>query len=757
LSYEQDFLKAIEGEGYKALRPVTANGSWHRLIYEGEKRSSGRYRMIVEGDRAISWYGSDKDLMGFQTWRSWDGETLDSEKRDELRAWQAKKDREHKALMKKREAYISKWMGKIYANAPLAPDTHKYCQSKEVLPEMARLRVKTGELMLPVYQDDGSISSLQLIAPSGFKKFVKGAKVKDGFCPLSEPSDDWSKIYICEGYSTASSVRQATKHPVIAAYNAGNLRSVARRFRKTKPDSIIVIASDNDQFPSENWPKNKKWVNTGTTKAHQAAGAVGGFVITPEFDEDTAELKPTDFNDYACIYGHDALKEYMLRLTSVTPQAPASPDVVEPATLSAPSRKLDHTEVGMSNWSKVAKWKDGIIGGVFDVKYSTFNADLYLSYDPKWFGTFVYDEFQQTERIVEALPWDDKQKFTWRDVEDTDLTQLRGRLSLEGINIGSNTEMSNILKSVALKKTIHPVQNYFDKLIWDGNPRLDDWLIDYCDATTQPKEYVRAVGSNFIKASVKRIYNAGEKFDHVIVFEGHQSAGKSTLLEALATFNGESYFTDSITFDHIGGAHLAQHLKGKLIVEFAELSGLSAKDRNKVKSWISSRIDEVMPKFSNSIVKLPRQFIVAGSTNDSDYLNDPTGGRRFWPIKVGKIKLDMFNLVKEQIWAEAIHRVKAGELHYIETDDPVYIQATQEQASRFEGHVWEDIISSYVSNKTVVTTEEILIECLVKPRERWSRKDKADIAEVMRGLGWDNKPKWDTLEGKSVRKWRLND
>lgn len=753
------FVRALEAAGYEPVRPVhgDTNGRFERLRYLNEKRSSGRYRLIVDGERAIAMFGSDKDPNGFQTWRSWDGKKLSDADYEQAIKWQ----RQKRAEMEKREKVLhdraARRFTRLWSSSfKKVPIDHPYLVAKEIdEAENIKYRPKTGEIIVPcICPIDGRIYSLQKITEQGDKIFVRGGRVKGTFCPLAKTGESNKRFYVCEGYATGMTIRKATGVKTFVAFNANNLKPVAEGLRGKYPEAEIIIAGDNDKWQSEKWPANKEWVNTGVKKGGLAAGAVGGWLIVPEFPEEFDELKLTDWNDYASVIGINRVNE-LLSAVAANKAVEKSELVAGPpfaATKSASSSsspfKIDET-----NWGRHLRWKDGAEGTIFDKRYSLHNAIIYLSYDPLWVGTFVFDEFQQIERVVKPLPWDDGAGFHWRDITDSDKTQLRSLLLTRGITIGSNTEMHNVLQSVARKKTVHPVRDYFESMEWDGKPRLNTWLIDYCEANTQPREYIEAVGSCFIKASVARVFNPGEPFHHMMVLEGKQAAGKSSLLKTLATFNDVSYFTDGISFDHIGKDHMAQFLRGKLIIEFAELSGLSAKDRNKVKSWITMDADELQPKFSNDIVRLPRQFVLAGTTNDESWLNDPTGGRRFWPVQVGKIDVQAVARVNEQLWAEAVHRYKAGEMHYIPDNSPVYKQAMAQQSERLHGHVWEDQIAHYLETREQVTIDDVLIECLNVPRGHWKNSHKQDIGDILRKLGYENKSLYDRRSGKQVRRW----
>lgn len=753
--FETDFDDFVRRHGYEPLQPIRANtgSDWPRLMFNGEKRgrNSGRYSLTVDGDIAFGIFGSDKDTRGFMTWKSWEKDDLPPADIAAINKRMKKLEGERIEAEENRFAEVSRDLNKRYKDMPAPSSVFPYLKKKLINdPYMAKWDEAESCLVIPMLQEDYRVWSWQSIYKDGFKSFHEGGKAKGAFCPLSKPSDAWDVIYICEGWATGCSIKDATKSAVVVAFTANNLTSVAEIFRRKYPQSRIVIASDNDQFPSEKWPANKKWVNTGVTKGMDAAHKIGGQSRFPEFDEVYFAQKPTDWNDYAVIYGIDALREELGRIEPAKKQE-APKKEVKKAAQPEPPKKSVTSEIHDGNWNDYVMWKDGV-NGLMDEKFSQHNAILFLQFNPMWKGAFVRDAFAHESRVVKALPWD-REDFHWRSIEDTDLTQLRAFLSTNKMRIGGNREMKEIIDVVCKKQEMHPVVEYFDSLEWDGDERLDTWLEDYCNAKAESVDYLRSVGACFLKAAVKRVYHPGEKFDHMLVLEGRQAAGKSTLLKAICTFNGVSYFSDRVGFDDIGNKHLAAHMQGKLILEFAELTGLSTKDRNKIKGWITQTEDEIQPKFSNEVKVFPRQFVLAGSTNDSRWMTDPTGNRRFWPVSVGDIDIQGVEEVKEQLWAEAVYRVKSGEPHFITNNDPTYVAAEEEQAGRFNGHIWEDVIVEYLEGRDKITVGDILLDCLYITRDKWKNTHKAEVGDILRNIGWEYKVSRCPKTGKPMRMW----
>ena len=163
--------------------------------------------------------------------------------------------------------------------------------------------VKQGgeNLIIPVRNVDGEVRGFQAIAPDGRKAFARGIEKKGNFHLIGEDKDlSQGEILLCEGYATGASLHMATDMPVAVAFDAGNLRSVAEAIRERHPNAAIIICADNDHT-REN--------NVGVEKAKEAAQAVGGIAIIPEFSREEKERGLTDFNDLHRSRGLSAVRE----------------------------------------------------------------------------------------------------------------------------------------------------------------------------------------------------------------------------------------------------------------------------------------------------------------------------------------------------------------------------------------------------------------------------------------------------------------
>lgn len=773
MDYITQFIDAMAGQG---LAPDSAsdikptNGRWKQYRLAGDKRSAmhGGYRLTIDEIGAVGQFKDYRDGTA-HTWNSRAHKEASAEEREAYRKkMQQMRDDDAK---KRAEEYAeaATEAKKIWTDATPAID-HPYLRAKGIQAHGAKMDAG-GNLILPRYDFAGKLWSVQSISPEHpyDKKFQFQGKSSGVYMPLAAKDDDRSVIIITEGFATGASIREATGCPVIVAYTAGNLLDVAKLAKKKYPDARFIVAADNDQFSFKN-PRaeavqdidkadipgdDPRWIewreagylyNTGIEKAQAAAYAIGAAVLWPEFDRDDLQKKPTDWNDYHKLYGLEAV------------QFKFKPLIKPPAEEGPPLEAYDYNRDAVSvpdiDWMSRIIWKNEKTGE-YHKDFCLNNAEVILSHKAPIGGCFVLDTFLNKKTVVRPLPWDEPKGFYVREVTNNDIVRVQTWLELQGIKLGKSV-VNDVLELVCANNTINPAIDYLDALVWDKQPRLDKWLAYYMGAEDQPAEYLARVGACWIIAAAKRIYNPGTPFHHMLVLEGGQGAMKSTSLRALATFGKDksvAYFSDRITFEMIDRADFATHADGNVILEFQELSGMGKKDRNKIKQWITQDTDEFRRPYDHITTKFPRKFVLAGTTNESQYLNDPTGDRRFWPVRVGRIDIEALRRDKEQLWAEAVFRAKAGELWYIEPNDPVYKMMQAEQSVRFSGDVWEDIILNYLSGKNHVKPDDILADVLKIETGRRTNGDKARVTDILKRAGFENKTVRDPYSKKTIRAW----
>ena len=286
-------------------------------------------------------------------------------------------------------------------------------------------------------------------------------------------------------------------------------------------------------------------------------------------------------------------------------------------------------------------------------------ANVRVILDNDWHvkDTFGWDGFAQRIAILKPPAWRtdaDIEKF-WTDSDDSELRYLMETI----YGIESKQKIEDEVLNCAMRHQFHEVRTYLKGLTWDGKRRIDTFFIDNLGAEDTP--FTRAATRKMLIAGVGRVMNPGLKFDYMVVLEGPQGIGKSFLLKKL----GKKWFSD--TLDNIGSKESYEQLRGIWIVEMSELAALKNKDIEPVKQFISKQADVYRVAYGKRTTEFPRQCIFVGTTNESTFLRDQTGNRRFWPIRCAVQKptrspwdTDTEQYI-DQIWAEAKAAYEAGE------------------------------------------------------------------------------------------------
>lgn len=327
---------------------------------------------------------------------------------------------------------------------------------------------------------------------------------------------------------------------------------------------------------------------------------------------------------------------------------------------------------------------------------SVDNILLILENDPNLKDKLVFDRFTGRFLVIGKLPWDYNTKNVKRDWDDSDEACLRNYLSRKPYKIEAPKKIEDALSELTKKRSTHVVQNYFKSLKWDGIPRLDYLLIDYLGA--EDSEYTRAVIRKELVAAVTRVMTEKPiKFDNMIILTGKQGIGKSTFLDKI----GHGWFSDNVK-DFNNKDTLLQ-MKKCLIIEIGELQAFNKTDINALKQFMSQKTDTFRAPYAKKTVEHPRHCVFFGTTNESEFLKDKTGNRRYWPVEcmVQKPKKNIFRELEaevDQIWAEAIEIFNKGqEKLYLEGE--AERQALDKQESHLETHPWEGPIREFISRK----------------------------------------------------------
>ena len=286
------------------------------------------------------------------------------------------------------------------------------------------------------------------------------------------------------------------------------------------------------------------------------------------------------------------------------------------------------------------------------------NCMIVLENDPQLKGRFGYNEVAYTKTIETPVPWDDAQ--CTRQLADVDYSQFAAYLEVN-YGISCKEKAIDAIANICSANRYNPITEWLNGLVWDGQSRIRGLLPLFlgCDET----DYNTAVITLFMRGAIARAFNPGTKFDTMIVLVGKQGIGKSTFLRRLSHKN--EWFNDN--FNTIEGDAAVEKLRGMWILEMAELLATKkSQEIEAIKSFLSSQVDTIRPKYARETEQRPRICVFAGTTNDMNFLSDPTGNRRFLPISCNATERQEILFDEscqeffDQCWAEVFHDWKNG-------------------------------------------------------------------------------------------------
>jgi len=353
------------------------------------------------------------------------------------------------------------------------------------------------------------------------------------------------------------------------------------------------------------------------------------------------------------------------------------------------------------------------------------NAMLVLEKHPELKDVIWYDEFH--DRCFTR--WQSDVTQEWSDDHDVKLTRyIQDTIGIHNIN---DRVVAKACKTHAKDVKRNEPKQWMDQLQWDGIERIHDFMADCMGASEN--NYVRAVSCDFWIAMVARIFRPGCKFDNMIVLEGSQGVFKSSALNLI----GGNWFSEIHESVQHKDFYLA--IQGKLLLEISELGAFSRAEIERIKHVISCADDRFRTPYESTARDHPRSCVFIGTTNEDEYLRDVSGGRRFWPIKVGQIRLDLIKENRNQYFAEAVAKFKAGASWW----EVPEMAAKEEQESRRKSDVWESVIECYTDRNGLdeVDIADILVNVLKIDIGKQSKLDQDRVRGALKALKWIYKQK----------------
>ena len=364
--------------------------------------------------------------------------------------------------------------------------------------------------------------------------------------------------------------------------------------------------------------------------------------------------------------------------------------------------------------------------------YNSDNIHRVLINHPDFKHLVWYDEFHS--KIF--TKWRTGKRREWSDIDlVTLLICLQRNLGLEKI---TKPILEDAVTLAAHANRKNEPKDWIESLPWDGTYRCSEFLTKCFGASDDI--YTKSASRNWWVAIAARIMSPGCKFDNMLVLESEQGKQKSTAFDIL----GGEWFMEAQ--EDVTRKDFFISLQGKLIVEVAELHSFSKADVYAIKRTVSCRNDRFRLPHGTYAQDFPRRCVFVGTTNELSYLDDQTGGRRFWPVKIKSANIALIHEWREQLFAEALSLFKNGEKWWIMPE----VETKEAQEKRRISDEWENIVMRFMLGREYTTTSEIAVHIGID-LALLTKATQNRLGTILRQLGYENKPK---REGTNVyRAW----
>lgn len=353
---------------------------------------------------------------------------------------------------------------------------------------------------------------------------------------------------------------------------------------------------------------------------------------------------------------------------------------------------------------------------------------------PEWQGVMALDRMAARVMLLAPIPDAEGRKpnaFQPRPIIDGDIVKATEWFQRRGlIGVGKDT-VGDAINLVAEERGFDPLEDKLRTLVWDGVPRIENWLLDFCGAevtATQPEAYIKAVGRCWLISAAARALRPGCKVDSALVLVGPQGIGKSTAGRILAYGD---WFSDTLPPVHSKDA--SDHLRGVWIVEFGEMATASRADVEEMKAFITRTTERFRPAYGRMEIEYPRRNVFMGTTNRDAFLKDDTGNRRFWPVEVTEIDAARLEAERDQLWAEAVNAFDKGKQWHLTAEEAEL--ANDRQAAFVITDEREQTLARKLAGRQAVSS----IECLDLLEMPHDKKDQMAVGNMLRSLGWTRK------------------
>ena len=403
-------------------------------------------------------------------------------------------------------------------------------------------------------------------------------------------------------------------------------------------------------------------------------------------------------------------------------------------------------------------WHDDLVKGGKEgdtILPKLVNAVILLDNRDGFEGGIAYNEMSNRTMLMKAIPSHSLEGDLPREWKDNDDTRLQSWFESSYMMVAKAT-VTDAVGMVAEQNSFNPLKDRLNGLEWDGVKRIDNWLHKYMGV--EEDTFTTGVGRKFLISAVARGLNPGCKVDTMLVLEGDQGLFKSTACSVLCM--EKDWFGDNMP-DVSDRKAAQEYIQGKWLVEVAELNAMSKAESIKTKSFLSSPIDRYRASYGRYSHDYPRGCVFIATMNpEGGYLEDATGARRFWPVKVGIIDLVSLKNDVEQLWAEAVCAFKDGENWWLDSGTDIDAAAKQAQDARHFDDLWLPYVEKYITHSPTIfengnlksidmwsprakeieyiVITDLLTDALGKPVSSVNKMDRNRVGKILTYMGWKN-------------------
>ncbi|MBH1617887.1 virulence factor [Stenotrophomonas maltophilia] len=392
--------------------------------------------------------------------------------------------------------------------------------------------------------------------------------------------------------------------------------------------------------------------------------------------------------------------------------------------------------------SNLTRNRDGNVEGTLH------NLILIMENDDRLKGLWWLNDSSNQVKLHRDPPWTGGSRDEFIDSDAYELAAWLQHPDRYWMKCSDDLVLKAVI-AVARRHRRHPIKDYLGALEWDGVPRVERMLVELFGAADNA--YSLRAAQCFMVSAVARILwvdakqpSVGAQVDFMLVLEGEQGKRKSSALRAIF---GSEWFVE--TSESPSSKDFYQVIQGAWGVEIGEMDSFSKADVTSVKTAITRRVDKFRAPYERVPRSYRRECVFAGTTNEHQYLRDPTGGRRFLPVRTdGDVQIAQIASLRDQLWAEAVTMFDAGfEWWELPAD------AKEEQASRYVGDSWEGRVEQWLdvrmepskyptrlataSEIDWATTDNLLTYAIGLDPGKHGKPEQMRVAAIMKTLGWE--------------------